>query len=63
MSNPFHGRLPPGWTARPFDAPTQYPTFIICAEDGEVITHAQVDPVIPLEAHVQYCWQRYYQRD
>lgn len=63
MNNSFDGKLPPGWKARLFDAPTPFPTFIISDENGEVITHAQVDSVIPMEAHVRYCWDRLSHRE
>ena len=54
---PFDGRLPPGWTARAYEQMDD--TYGIRDSVGTNILDAQVDKLIPLEAHVRYLWKRY----
>lgn len=64
MTTPFDTKLPPKWTAllighQPSNR-TLDPIYQITNEKGEIIAHALVDATIPLSAHIQYCWRRYY---
>ena len=61
MNNPYEGRLPPGWEAKPVSGMPN--TWSLLGETGTKVTDQQIDSQFTIEIHIAYLWHRYFTKD